>query len=180
MYCIGDGKTPRTAAIFAFMSKWTCVSVDPQMSVFEGIEDPPPWASINRLRFHGTIIEDVPNHDDLPENAVIVMIHAHVSFWNTIRSIGAKKKIAVVSCSCCNWLPEQSFLAGEPSDVEYEDLSVMSAKRTVKIWNVRDEKTLRDFYGRTGDERVAPLVKKKKRQKKEAKAKTPFGSSLDE
>jgi len=28
---VGDGKSPRTAALFAVMTKWTCYSVDPKM-----------------------------------------------------------------------------------------------------------------------------------------------------
>eukprot|EP00190_Bangiopsis_sp_CCMP1999_P002263 CAMPEP_0198728804 /NCGR_PEP_ID=MMETSP1475-20131203/11779_1 /TAXON_ID= ORGANISM="Unidentified sp., Strain CCMP1999" /NCGR_SAMPLE_ID=MMETSP1475 /ASSEMBLY_ACC=CAM_ASM_001111 /LENGTH=386 /DNA_ID=CAMNT_0044491273 /DNA_START=79 /DNA_END=1236 /DNA_ORIENTATION=- len=126
---VGDGSTPRTAAMFAFRTAWRCISVDPAMRV-----DNTAWGrgEVDRLKVHSKRIEDVQVNCDGP--LVIIMFHAHVSVDMIMDSFRAKGGVALVTCPCCNWDRHQERFLGERPDVEYEDHGISSAKRTMRVW----------------------------------------------
>lgn len=122
--CVADGSTPRTAATFAFRTKWTCYSIDPQLSNR-------PWNQmISRLTAMKTKVEDW--HFDTSDKVVLVAVHSHVALSAAIKSI-VTPQLAVVAIPCC--LPQ--YVPGVPHSAEYNDKHMWSPKNLVKTWTFR-------------------------------------------
>lgn len=120
--CVGDGTTPRTAAMFAFRTAWRCYSVDPLLRA------DPRWGRIQRLTVLPIRIEAmrvVP-----PAAALLVAVHSHADLTAARAAIQAER-VAVIALPCC--VPQIVGL-GVPPDVVYEDWGIWSPERTVKIW----------------------------------------------
>jgi len=115
--CVGDGSTPRTAAMFAFRSKWQAVSVDPELRSRN-------WG-VNRLCCMHTVIEDVK----LRYNKVIVVgVHSHASLARTLDHVKGKDR-AVVWIPCCKRVDIET-----PPTLEYVDPGIWSPKNRVMVW----------------------------------------------
>lgn len=122
LIAVGDGHTPRTAAFFAVRSKWNCISVDPALKPALI----PSWhAKIQRLECLPNRIQDIKIKCD---KAVIVAVHAHVKIKDMLSAISANS-ITLIAMPCCVKQTHESN-----PDFEYEDESVWSGKRIVKIW----------------------------------------------
>ena len=88
---IGDGHTPRTAALFAYMTKWKCFSVDPEFRKEE--------YNIKRLTLSKSKIEDV-SYDFGDEVTIIILPHSHAPVqkcWDNIKS----NKKWLIKMECC-------------------------------------------------------------------------------
>lgn len=118
--CVGDGTSPRTAAMFAFRSPWQCHSIDPAM------RNKGSWVSINRLKIYSKKIQDVKLEFDSP--CILIHCHAHVTLETSLKSIKAPK-ISIVSMECC----VRQYLNKEP-DIKYNDNAVWSKCNEIKIW----------------------------------------------
>lgn len=145
LVAVGDGVTPRTAAMFAFRTQWKCVSIDPALR--SGA-----WHKITNLRTIPQRVQDATVTISSPhERIVIVMWHAHVSVrdavgclqidgrkWDTndvALSQKLRERVAVVSCFCCNYDELQRTMPdGSAPDVEFEDIGVPGLMRTVRVW----------------------------------------------
>ena len=146
---VGDGCTPRTAAMFAFRTSWRCVSIDPMLRC----EEEKPYTKVRRLELVQAKVQQtkvIIKSSDTPGKVVVVAWHAHVSLgaalkciaWEDGESLATldsefRERVGVVCCSCCNWAAQQSGLPdGSPPDEEYEDGGVSSLMRTVRVWRV--------------------------------------------
>lgn len=145
LMAVGDGVSPRTAAMFAFRTQWNCVSVDPAMR--SG-----PWHKIANLCTIPQRVQDATVSIPSPYGRVIVIMwHAHVSVrdavgclefdghkWDTDDvelSRNLRKRVAVVSCYCCNYDELQRVMPdGSAPDIEFEDTGVPGLMRTVRVW----------------------------------------------
>jgi hypothetical protein len=124
---VGDGHTPRTAALFAFRTRWNCVAVDPEMGF---AKDSKASYDIDRLQHHCAKIEEMRIKT---KRCIIVMVHAHVSLATTLRSIQAEDGTAAcIALPCCNYY--SAIDAPNRAVPEYEDMSVISPHRTVRVW----------------------------------------------
>ena len=125
---VGDGHTPRTAALFAFRTRWNCVAVDPEMGF---AKDSKASYAIDRLQHHRAKIEEMRIKT---KRCIIVMVHAHVSLATTLRSIEASEDgtAACIALPCCNYY--SAIDAPNRAVPEYEDMSVISPHRTVRVW----------------------------------------------
>lgn len=121
MVAVGDGRTPRTAATFAFRSNWQCHSVDPILK--GGVAR---WMNIKRLTLHPQKVEEFHLEAD---RVIIVAVHSHATLKASLTAIHARE-LAVVAMPCCVPLA----LKGIPPDMEYQDKSIISPHRTIKIW----------------------------------------------
>jgi hypothetical protein len=122
---VGDGHTPRTAATFAFRTAWQCHSVDPLLR--GGTQR---WSAIERLTLHrckAAAVEPI-----LADRALVVAVHSHAKLPEAIATVQARE-LAVIAIPCC----VTQELPQEP-DWEYEDRSVLSPCRTVKVWRNRN------------------------------------------
>lgn len=113
---VGDGKTPRTGALIAFMSKFTVFSVDPNL------EYKPSYVNIKRLEIIPKPVEEVFKKVD-----IIVLPHAHI-YLEQIEHLECENIIAL---PCC--YPQDEFRGRKP-DIEYIDRKILSPQRTIKIW----------------------------------------------
>jgi hypothetical protein len=119
---IGDGSTPRTAAVFATRTKWNCYSVDPEMR-------DRPWDSmIGRLKTFKSKIQDVPL--DLNGPTILVFPHSHVKINDAIKNLKVNGPLHIMAMPCC--LP--LYLKGFPHHIEYNDNMIWSEKNLIKIW----------------------------------------------
>lgn len=118
---VGDGRTPRTASLFAFRTKWNCVSIDPNLKVEKILF----WESnIQRLKCIPKQVEEV----DLNfEKVVIVAVHSHANLQSTLSHIRGKVR-SLVAIPCCISYNH----ATKPK--EYQDSGIWSPKNTVKVW----------------------------------------------
>jgi hypothetical protein len=117
LVAVGDGSTPRTAALFAHQTAWACHSVDPRLRDRS-------WR-IDRLTLHRCRIEEC--HFEA-ERVVIVAVHAHVDLARARKAVAAEH-VGVVAIPCCVPLD-----LDRPPDVAYEDFGIWSPHRTVKVW----------------------------------------------
>lgn len=128
MYAVGDGRTPRTATLFAFRTGWNCVSIDPDLNM----DHVQRWSKIKRLTLLKNKIEDLP--ELYSRKAFVACVHSHAKLNEVCRKITADHRI-VVAIPCC--VPQRR--EREP-DLQYEDRAIWSPCNTVKVWVDRKEK----------------------------------------
>lgn len=124
-YVIGDGCTPRTAALLVFRTAWTVGSIDPRLRPKEAYE------AIDRLLVIPLTIEQMATCFEPgqgPEKALIVAVHSHADLKTAVSLIKAKQK-AVIAIPCC-----VSQDLDIPPTFEYDDWGIWSPERTVKVW----------------------------------------------
>ena len=157
---VGDGNTPRTAALFAFLTRWQCVAVDPEMVEWRewgkrrGVVDdgeadarggtgdaldapgevpPGAWGGVRRLRAFRKRIQEVRVEC---EKAVLVLVHAHVSLAECLAQVETRSgRCSAVILPCCNWYQKLRHPEGAPPLAEYDDGSVASPQRTVRVFD---------------------------------------------
>lgn len=116
---VGDGCTPRTAALFAMRSAWQCWSIDPNMN-------DKSYNQIKRLYIEKRKIEDgVMN---FPGIAIIVCVHSHAKMGDILNHINAPV-MHLVTIPCC--VPHE---LDNVQYIGYSDRRIKSEKREVKIW----------------------------------------------
>ncbi len=122
---IGDGSTPRTAALFAFMTSWICTSVDPALKPSKDI------CKIERLYLHPFKGEEFMGNAD-----IVIFPHAHVCFDKMPYNIKMAK--FVVAMPCCSPYCNRQQLWGSPISIHpnlrYTDWGVHSPQREILIW----------------------------------------------
>ncbi len=125
MVSIGDGTTPRTAALFAFRSAWRCYSVDPMLRQTE-------WDT-RRLTCLAQRIEDCePRHFDYP--VLVVAVHSHAPLHEAVARFVTTGPRAVIAIPCCE---SQRLEASRPHrrpTRQYVDHAIWSPKNEVSIW----------------------------------------------
>jgi hypothetical protein len=118
---VGDGNTPRTAAMFAMRSGWNCHSIDPILNTNKD------WNSIKRLLIHSLKVEQCNLHfGDYP--LIIVLPHSHAKMEDILQHIKGNNRY-IVSMPCCvpHDIPGKEYIG-------YVDQAVWSEKNTIKIW----------------------------------------------
>jgi len=124
LVCVGDGSTPRTAALFAFRSNWQCFSIDPKLRDKE--------YDIRKLVILRRRIEDEILDLTKYDQVLVVLVHSHAKMSSVIENIKAKVK-HIISIPCCvpHDIKNMTYLG-------YQDTNIWSPKNTVKIWyNIR-------------------------------------------
>ena len=129
MLAVADGSTPRTGALFAFRSKWGCISVDPNMQDKPGSLE--RWKKISRLHTHRLTIQDFLENQDMcySPKLVIAAVHSHVSLQDICEAVRSHPNVAIIAMPCCIDLSLQAKPVAE-----YEDWSIWSPERTVRIY----------------------------------------------
>ena len=112
---VGDGHTPRTAALFAFRTAWNAYSVDPMLR-------PKDW-KVARLHTFPMKIEE---HFFLFQSpVVIVAVHSHASLTSTLDHIKSPDR-ALVAMPCCVPVDLKT-----PPDMCYRDPGIWSEKNEI-------------------------------------------------
>lgn len=118
----GDGGRPRTAALFAFRTKWDCYSVDPALRD----ED---WSHVQRLTIFKGKAEDF-RLDCRGLNVIALYVHSHVPVYKSLPGLTNHGTLSVVAMPCCFALDTNL----PPADHEYYDAGIESEKRRVQVW----------------------------------------------
>lgn len=120
---VGDGHTPRTAALFAHMSAWQCISIDPQLRQKE--------YKISRLQTFRSKVEDLKLHYG-GHHLIIVGVHAHISLQKTLNSIlpanFTRRSLFFMPCCVKSDLPV-------PPDKVIVDRHIRSPHNEIQVWN---------------------------------------------
>jgi hypothetical protein len=119
---VGDGTTPRTAALFAFRTKWQCISIDPilkqdKMRYWE--------ENIQRLKCIPNKVEDVSINED---KVIIVAVHSHANLRSILDHVKGKVR-SLVAIPCCVPYIHESI-----KPIAYTDSGIWSPRNNVKIW----------------------------------------------
>lgn len=121
VYCVGDGHSPRTAALIACLTKWNCHSIDPQMRNKK-------W-DFKRLTTYKSKVQDVSFTGKENKTAIIVCVHSHASLKDSVKSINGYGTTYLVNIPCCV-KPD----LGQQPFVSYLDYGIHSEKREVSIY----------------------------------------------
>lgn len=124
VHCVGDGTTPRTGALFAFLSRWQVYSIDPRMRDSQ-------W-KVARLHTFSERIEDFFNQGTSPLN-LIVHVHSHASLQasvNNLTSVGGGCRY-LVNIPCCR----KADLDMEPI-AAYNDPAILSPRNRVEVYDL--------------------------------------------
>lgn len=132
---IGDGSTPRTASIFAYMTRWEVVSIDPQLNLnkWEIIKE---RTNPQRLEIRPCKIEQAPvDCQGLP--VLIVLPHAHLGIGQALKGVYNYASIDVVSLPCCTPIEEKYLTLDMVKNHNlkvFVDKNIWSPKRTIYMW----------------------------------------------
>lgn len=130
--CVGDGSTPRTAALVAHMSAWRAWSVDPRLTPRADYE------SVKRLRVVPSKVQEMPEDVRFTGHDVVILaVHSHADLDETVAAVRARMSpehpvpnLHVVAMECC----VRMTLEGSAPDVQYQDWNVWSPQREVSVW----------------------------------------------
>jgi hypothetical protein len=144
---VGDGMTPRTAALCAYLTKglWQCYSVDPMLQYdtyadmtfinrrsLTTADHCEQWKIIKGLRIARAKIQTVSIQC---RQAIVVMMHAHVTIEDAITAVDASEGIVgIITCPCCKWTPFQQEWLGQAPHEQYTDLRLLSVKNQMNVW----------------------------------------------
>jgi len=138
---IGDGRTPRTGAIFSFRTSGDIISIDPQSKYSsDNVE------GIRRLQSHSTTLGEfsknilIPGKIDISKylEVTVIGVHPHVpsnelrELFSFLLSYYTSPKINMIELPCCYPNCVTNVL-GSPG-TEYTDWGIHSDKRTVRVW----------------------------------------------
>uniref|UniRef100_A0AAV1U9W8 Uncharacterized protein n=1 Tax=Peronospora matthiolae TaxID=2874970 RepID=A0AAV1U9W8_9STRA len=112
------------------MQGWTSYSVDPAMEK-ETSERSKRWTEISNLVVIRNKIEKVRI---TLRRAIVVLVHAHVTLDQALSAIQAEQICGVVTLPCCNWYGQQESIFGRGPDLVYDDFSVLSNHREIRLW----------------------------------------------
>ncbi|OQS04560.1 hypothetical protein THRCLA_03216 [Thraustotheca clavata] len=136
---VGDGSTPRSAVMFAYRTKgWMCYSVDPEMRLSTETERV-PWEGIQNVV---PIRAKIENIRIKLRRAIVLLVHAHVTLDQALSAIEADTILGVVTLPCCNWYGQQEILFNRPPDIVFDDFSILSDHREVRVWAGEQAKSL--------------------------------------
>lgn len=143
---IGDGTTPRTAALACYLTNWHAVSIDPLLES-KWVGSSPQ--GVRRLTgVQGTLddyVHSLPNLTTRTDDGetlvklVLLCVHSHARFIgdshiSAIRAKYGHVATTLVAIPCCaGFHPDKDV--GRLPDTSYEDMCIFSDKRKVNIWN---------------------------------------------
>lgn len=155
VFVVGDGKYPRTATMLSFRTKWTCVSVDPELDLKWFFKFQSYKESLNqhikRLHLVNACVENLYNFYYLDQESIqkfrdfkkflVVLPHSHAKIESTLKEFskffGEEQETAMVSLPCCVSTPPQyktlQFINNN-GYVGYTDMNVISTKNHFDCW----------------------------------------------
>lgn len=121
--CIGDGKTPRVAALFACLTKHDCFSIDPTISTSR--------YTIERLTVIIRKIEDValPKYN-VDGEVILIFPHSHAPVKDTWERFNFSRKF-LINMPCC-------FHGDTPEELPYKsyhDPAILSKHNQISIYS---------------------------------------------
>lgn len=132
---VGDGRSPRTGAMFAYYTKADVISLDPQMNMEHWDQHCKKQAAmgfrVQRLAALSCRVEELDiNCDGKP--LLVVWPHSHADM-NAVRYFNSTGKRIDIAMPCCTKVPVEFM---RKPHLCYEDPNVESPKRTIRIWGL--------------------------------------------
>lgn len=138
LFVIGDGNTPRTAAMFAFRTSWFCWSIDPALKNYQQrIEKPIRGLNTSPYKFeeleygHLAYIKAAIKE---PGRKILVLPHAHISH-SVLEEVFDENTLVVTMPCCYPFKEQQETWHGRKPDIIYHDWRIHSPEREIRIWN---------------------------------------------
>eukprot|EP01051_Picozoa_sp_SAG22_P012554 SAG22_NODE_1316_length_4765_cov_2.544792_2_plen_586_part_00 len=145
---VGDGATPRTAALVAFLTRWRAISIDPALRASWLGSEP---QGVRRLSCYGGTFEGfcadagpgglgvVAAGGERCAELVLLCVHSHNQFVgdasvDAVRARLGYPPTTLVSLPCCHQFNPQKEIGRKP-DHGFEDFAIFSACRAVNVWN---------------------------------------------
>lgn len=129
---VGDGASPRTGAVFAYYTKASVISVDPQMNMDHWSEHCQKQIAmgypVQRLTVRPVPIEEM-ELDAGGQPVIVVWPHSHANMHNA--QVYNYSKRWDIAMPCCKPIPKSWMTIPH---LVYDDYNVLSPKRTVHIW----------------------------------------------
>lgn len=135
-FVIGDGNTPRTATLIAFMTKFNVFSIDPILSK-------PPKIPVDRLTCIKDRAENFVHGNTSPKDEAIIMLpHSHITGKCLEKFINTNniQNCIIIDMPCC--VERGKIFNTFPTKV-YTDYSVASPRREMYVYYLKrnaDEK----------------------------------------
>ena len=136
-YILGDGKVPKTGALFALMTKWNIISIDPiALSKQESNAD-----NINRLNIYSMNAENY-DYKEIAELYIFVSPHGHAPLELVYDKFKQQHKnykyhLIIITLDCC----VTNNLANKKNIIlykKYDDFKIFSPKREIKIYETNN------------------------------------------
>lgn len=123
VFVVGDGVTPRTAGLFAFMTKWECFSIDPELRDND-------YSGIKRLSLFKEKIEDleIETHHWNDKYHIILMPHSHAPIEPSWEKL-SNDRTWLITMPCC--VHHELPIPG----IEFKDPHVASPKNLIKVYS---------------------------------------------
>lgn len=119
--CVGDGHTPRTAALLAHLTNWECISVDPLL------RNKSSWSTIRNLTIHSKYMEQV--YIERTNPVVLLEIHSHCRLSSCLSQIYGSER-HIIAIPCCVPLS----IKNRQADLEYRDDNIWSPCNLIKVF----------------------------------------------
>lgn len=117
----GDGCSPRTAGLFAYMTRWDCFAVDPRM---RGQGRHP---TVKRLTLVPRRAEDFGLNPR--KRVVVAAVHSHANLAAAVAPFMGAERLDVIAIPCC---VDQTL--ARPPDKRWIDFGILSPEREVMVW----------------------------------------------
>ena len=133
---IGDGSTPRIAALLCYVSKWEKVyCVDPQLKIHKNKS----WTNIRNLQCMKSKIEDITINVEDDHNVLLVFMHSHVLLEASMESISGlrgdwKGKVSIITAPCCQFIEKHKMIYNTRPDHVFTDICMATNKNTFYVY----------------------------------------------
>lgn len=138
---VGDGVMPRTAALFAYATKWICIGIDPLIRFYDKkmhrlMKDTDRLYPIPYDVCHAEIKEILSGVTGPFHSVVFAFVHSHAKLFNSMEALKFLpiENRHIISMPCCY----QDDLPIEPTK-SYVDNRVISPKNRVNIYKDIDQ-----------------------------------------
>lgn len=119
---VGDGHRPRTGAMFAFRTKWSVISIDPEFH--------PKTYNVDRLSLIKRHVQNC-SLDLGGRPTILVLPHSHANWENITEGIKDWGDLAIISLPCC-----VKFNIPFTPMHQYDDMAILSPMRQVSIFQI--------------------------------------------
>ena len=123
---VGDGVRPRCGATFAYLTKASVISIDPNANL-----NFPPLKAAQRLTVIKSKIEDVIIHCDWLDT-VLILPHSHADMNAAIQSLSGWRTLDIINMPCCVNIPANW---SKNWDIVYVDEGIWTPKNKIYVWN---------------------------------------------
>jgi hypothetical protein len=126
--CVGDGRLPQSAYLFATTTNWQVLAIDPALEE-EWVED----TTVPSLKCLAKLVEDVDIDFKLYSRVIIVAVHSHADLDALWQRIAVNIEKIALSVPCCQGFVQH--VAGVPPVHHFREVEMQTEKNEVFMWH---------------------------------------------